>query len=121
MPYLGPSEARTFPVMIPQRAEACRVLMFYEHGPFWSKADQFFKDHGIYVPDKFFIPGMQLNKKLPGHFRCLDIEVMIPATSRKLDETEVPHNESRQPTPGARFAACWTSLARRGCASRSAE
>jgi hypothetical protein len=26
------------------------------------------------------------------------------------------HNETRQPTPGARLAACWTSLARRGCA-----
>jgi len=27
-------------------------------------------------------------------------------------------NQSRQPTPGARFAASWTSLARRGCAHR---
>jgi hypothetical protein len=77
MPHLGPHESRTFPLVIPQRAQACRLRMYYENGPLWSKADRFLRDHGIYVPDKFFIPGMKLNKKLPGHFRCLDIGVKI--------------------------------------------
>ncbi|MBM4095065.1 MAG: hypothetical protein FJ276_37500 [Planctomycetes bacterium] len=94
MPYLGPSESRTFSVYVPQQAQACRLLMHYEHGPLWSKADQFLKDHGLYVPDRFFILGMKANKKLPGHFRCLDIEVKIPSASRALDEPEVPHNQT---------------------------
>src|SRR4051795_3227190 len=30
-----------------------------------------------------------------------------------------PAHQTRQPTPGVHLAACWASLARRGCALRS--
>ena len=96
MPYLGPSESRTFSVYVPERAQACRLLMHYEQGPFWSKADQFLKDHGTYVPDKLFARGMKLNQKLPGHYRRLNIEVKIPTASSRLDETKAPRNHALQ-------------------------
>jgi hypothetical protein len=32
MPYLGPCESRTFPLFLPQRAEAYRYLMYYKLG-----------------------------------------------------------------------------------------
>ena len=86
MPYLGPNEARTVPLIFPQRAEACRFLMHYEHGPFMSKADQFLKRHRIYVPDKLFTLAMRLT----GHYKRLLIEVKVPAATRKLYDSNGP-------------------------------
>jgi hypothetical protein len=107
MTHLGPNEAAQFRLIVPQRAKAGRLLMHYEHGPLWSKADEFFKGRGVYVSDKYFIPAMQLNKKLPGHFRRLEIEVKLPGMTSKVDETEGPHN----------FSLHWTGSSRLGLAS----
>lgn len=78
MPYLPPEESKTFPIYVPQSAQACRILMYYEHGPLWSTIDRFLKDHKIYLPDVVMIPAMKFNKSLPGHFRRLMIEVKLP-------------------------------------------
>ena len=78
MPYLPPNESRTFPVYVPHQSQACRVLMHYEHGPLWSTVDDYFKSHNIYLSDGVMIPAMKFNKKLPGHFKELDIEVKLP-------------------------------------------
>jgi len=47
MPYLPPNESRTFPVYVPQQAQACRLLMHYERSPLWSSVDGFLKGHNI--------------------------------------------------------------------------
>ena len=81
--HLGPNEARTVPLVFPQRAQACRFLMHYELGPSWerwTRVDQFLKNHGLrMLPDK-------LLQKSP-HYRRLLIEVRVPAKTRKLYET----------------------------------
>jgi hypothetical protein len=89
MPYLAPNESLTFPVYVPQQAQACRVVMYYEHGPLWSRADQFLRNHDINLPDNLFALGMNFNKKLPGHYKQLVIEVKLPATT-------APNATSRQ-------------------------
>ena len=86
MPQLGPNEARTLRLIVPQRAQACRFLMHYEHNPLWSRADEFFKGRGVYVSDRYFIPAMNFNKNLPSHFRRLEIEVKLPASNSKVTE-----------------------------------
>ena len=78
MPYLGPNQSARFPVCVPRRAKACRLVMFYEHAPLWSEADQFLKGNDINLPDKLFSSAMNLNKKLPGHYKRLVIEVNMP-------------------------------------------
>jgi hypothetical protein len=104
MPYLGPHEAATVPLIVPRRAQACRLLMHYEHGPLWSRADEFLKGRGVYLSDNYFIPAMRFNKKLPGHFRRLDIEVKLPARTSKAGETKGPHNFSLHWTGSSRFS-----------------
>jgi hypothetical protein len=105
MPYLEPNESRTFPVYVPQQAQACRLLMHYEHGPLWARADEFFRGRGVYLPDKYFMPAMMCNKRLPGHFRRLDIEVKLPARTSKAGETKGTHNFLPDPTAGT-FSVC---------------
>jgi len=78
MPYLPPNESRTVSVDVPQNAQACRLLMYYEHGPLWSTIDGYFKDHNFYLSDGVVIPAMKFNKRLPGHFKRLDIELKLP-------------------------------------------
>lgn len=56
--------------------------MFYEQGPMWSTVDEYLKDHNINVPDMIFIPVMNLNKKLPGHFKKFVIEVKLPSDTK---------------------------------------
>jgi hypothetical protein len=102
MPHLGPNEARTLRLIVPRRAQACRLLMHYEHDPLWSRTDEFFKGRGIYLPDKLFIPAIEFNKKLPGHFRRLDIEVKLPTETSETGEAEGPHN----------FTLHWTGSSR---------
>jgi hypothetical protein len=99
MPYLGPNASRTFSLAIPQRAQACRIRMYYENGPLWSTVDQYLKNHGICAPDKLFIPAMKLNQKLPGHFRRLDIQVQIPPKIFGFGEIRMAHNPCVQTTP----------------------
>jgi hypothetical protein len=101
MPYLGPNASRTFSLTIPQRARACRIQMYYENGPIWSRVDKYLKNHGIYAPDKLFIPVMKLNKKMPGHFRRLDIEVTIPPNISGVAEIREVHNSCVQATKAA--------------------
>jgi|SRR5882672_8161267 len=88
MPYLGPNESRAFPVYVPRQAQACRLLMHYEHGPLWSRADQFLQKHNINLPLNLFTLGMNLDKKLPGHYKRLSIEVEIPSAGK----TNLPPN-----------------------------
>jgi hypothetical protein len=64
--------------------------MHYENGPLWSRVDQYLKNHGTYAPDKFFNPAIKLNKKLPGHFRRLNIEVKIPPNISRGGEIRPP-------------------------------
>jgi hypothetical protein len=109
MTYLGPNEAAQFQLTVPQRAQACRLLMHYERGPLWARADEFFKRRGVNVPDKYFIPAMTLNRKLPGHFRCLDIEVKLPARTSKIGETKGPHNFALQWTGSSGFSLVSTA------------
>lgn len=78
VPYLPPNESQTFHVCVPQNAQACRFLMYYEHGPLWSTVDGYFKDHNIYLSDGVMTPAMKFNERLPGHFKRLDIEVKLP-------------------------------------------
>lgn len=78
MPYLPPNGSRTFPVDVPQSSQACRLVMYYEHGPLWSTIDDYLRDHNVYLPDEVVIPAMKFNKRLPGHFKRLDIEVKLP-------------------------------------------
>jgi hypothetical protein len=78
MPYLPPNESRTFPVYVPQQAQACRLLMHYERGPLWSSVDGFLKGRNIYLSDRLFSVGMKWNRKFPGHFKQLEIEVTLP-------------------------------------------
>jgi hypothetical protein len=80
MPYLGPNESKTFPVYVPQQAQGLRLSMYYEQGPLWSTVDDFFRGHNINLPDALFIPAMNFNKRLPGHFKKLIIEVKLPPT-----------------------------------------
>lgn len=94
MPHLGPNDSRTFSLVIPQRAQACRVQMYYENGPLWFAADQFLKTHGIFASDKLFTPAIELNQKLPGHFKRLDIEVQIPPKLLRVREIGAVHNNS---------------------------
>jgi hypothetical protein len=88
---LGPNESRTLSLWIPQRAHPFRLLMYYEHGPLWSKVDQFFKDHGINVPVKLLTLGWKVEERLPGHYKRLTIEVDIPPPTRKFDENNAAH------------------------------
>jgi hypothetical protein len=88
MPYLAPNGSQTFPVFVPQQAQACRVVMNYEHGPLWSTVDGYFKGRNVYLSDGVMIPAMNFNKRLPGHFKRLDIEVKLPP------------NDALQSTPG---------------------
>ena len=118
MPYLGPNASRTFSLAIPQRAQSCRIRMYYENGPLWSTVDQYLKSHGIYAADNLFIPVIRFNQKLPGHFRSLDIQVQMPIKICGGDGIRVAHNESRQLTPVDHRRSCWTPLARRSCVRR---
>jgi hypothetical protein len=107
MPYLPPNESRTFPVDVPQNSQACRLQMYYEHGPLWSTIDGYFKDHDIYLSDGVVIPAMKVNKRLPGHFKRLDIEVKLPPNTA-LEPTGVgavssASRSTSQPAGGSAF------------------
>jgi hypothetical protein len=88
MPYVGPTETRTFPVFVPQQSQACRLSMYYEHGPLWS----FFRDHNIPIlSNRLFPLVMNCDTRLPGHFKRLDIEVKLPPnTALEPTVTAVP-------------------------------
>ena len=94
MPTMRDYEATVFQLIVPRRAQACRLLIHYEHGPLWRTADDFLKVRGVMIWDNFLIPAMTLNLKLPGHFRRLDIEVKLPASSSKAGEANGPHKFS---------------------------
>jgi hypothetical protein len=97
MPHLDPTESQSFSIVIPRRAQACRLQMYYERGPLWYETDGFLRDHGIFVPDAIIIPCMKLNKKLPGHFKRLNIEVEMPTTTSEVDQANT-HNHWIQAT-----------------------
>lgn len=93
MPYLGPSESKIFPVYVPQNARGLRLSMFYEQGPMWSAVDEYFKSHNFNVPDMIFIPAMNLNKRMPGHFKKLLIDVKLPPGPAP-DSIPINHEEA---------------------------
>src|SRR4051812_39858957 len=49
MPSLGPNASRTFTLTMPHRAQACRIRMYYESSPLWSRVDEYLKNHGTYA------------------------------------------------------------------------
>jgi len=84
---LGSHEARTITLFIPQRTQAFRTIIYYERDPLWSIVDTFLRGRGIYVSDRIFTFCRKAEGKLPGHFRRLVIDVKIPSTTRKFDES----------------------------------
>jgi hypothetical protein len=48
MPYLSPNGSRTVTLDVPQNAQACRLLMYYEHGPLWSLINGYLRAHNLY-------------------------------------------------------------------------
>jgi hypothetical protein len=93
MPYLGPNESRTFPLYVPRQAQACRLLMYYEHGPFWSRIDQFLQSHNTILPLNLLTLLMNFEQKIPGHYQQLVIEVKLPA----IDKANLPLGQLLQP------------------------
>ncbi len=104
MPYLGPNESKTFPVYVPVQAQGLRLSMYYEQGPLWSTADEFLRSHNVNLPDSLFIPVMKLNKKLPGHFRELVIEVKLPPSPAPKSPL-MNHEQAVATHPAATFRA----------------
>jgi hypothetical protein len=93
MPYLGPNESKSFPVYVPERAQRLRLSMYYEQGPLWSTTDEILRDHNINLPDFLLIPAMNMNKKLPGHFKKLVVDVELPPSPAPAS-TVMNHEEA---------------------------
>ena len=88
--YVGPNDSMTFPVFVPQKTQALHYRMHYEDNPVWSTTDEFLRGHNIYLSESVFETLMKYDRKMPAHWKQLDIEVRLPdlnktnSTGRKL-------------------------------------
>jgi hypothetical protein len=85
MTGLQPNQSRTFWLVVPRRAQACRYVIHYEHGPLWVKAYQWYI-HGP-LSSKLFTLFKQAEQRLPGHYKRLIIEVKVPPSAGSYHET----------------------------------
>jgi hypothetical protein len=75
--YIAPHESITFPVSVPQKTQAIHYRLHYEDGPLWSTINDFLQDHKIYLSDSVFGIIMKYDRKMPAHWKQLDIEVNL--------------------------------------------
>ena len=102
-----------FQFLVPRQAEACRLFLHC-----WIGSEQYCKTYSFLQRRGFMLRFPKLSycvlSVLPHGRKDITVEFALPGSVGRL------HNETRQPTPGVRLAACWASLARRGCAVRYA-
>ena len=75
--YIAPHESIAFPVFVPQKTQALRYRLHFEDSPFWSTADGFLRSHKINLSDNTFGTLMKYDRKMPAHWKRLDIEVNL--------------------------------------------